>query len=436
MIKSTQSKQGQIARKNGELKKHTAAIHSSGMLTLLQRKINNALLFHAYPELKNVEEHQITIRELCQIIGYRGNNHGVIKDALRGLVSTIVEWNVVNDNCSEEDWTASTIIASVSIKGPNCYYAYSPRMKELLYSPSVYGKINLIIQSKFKSSYGLALYENCVRYKGLSSTKWFELDVFRKLMGVPSGKYDIFRDFKRRVLDKSIEEVNAFSDLIVEPEIKKERRQVKQIRFKLSAREKRNRIGQTELESYALTEDQIAYIAKLKTFGFTKTQAADLLNDFGEERIAEKISFVEQSSSFKKGEINNLAAYFLSALRGDYQAKSSRQHLESQYLEKEKEMLKLQQKRKHDEALKNRYQHYVVDFIEKAYRLLPDTEKRVMERSFISSLEEKNNQMMLNLYHRNGLEHSIVRSVFRGYIREHYPVLVNGLLSKEQFESL
>ena len=77
----------------------------------------------------------------------------------------------------------------------------------------MFGKIDLVIQSKFRSSYGLALYENCIRYRGLPNTKWFDMDLFKKLMGVPAGKYDVFRDFKRRVLDKAVDEVNMYSDL-------------------------------------------------------------------------------------------------------------------------------------------------------------------------------------------------------------------------------
>ena len=60
----------------------------------------------------------------------------------------------------------------------------------------MFGKIDLVIQSKFRSSYGLALYENCIRYRGLPHTKWFDMALFKKLMGTPVGKYDIFRDFK------------------------------------------------------------------------------------------------------------------------------------------------------------------------------------------------------------------------------------------------
>src|SRR5579871_3777425 len=170
-----------------ELKKHAATIHCSNSLSLLQRKITNALLYHAYKELMLKEEHEITVKQLCNLISYNGNNHAVIKDALKGLLSTVIEWNVVNDTTGSEDWTASSMLASVSLQGPLCFYAYSPRMKQLLHSPTMFGKINLFIQSRFKSSYGLALYENCIRYRGLPHTKWFEMEIFRKIMGVPDG---------------------------------------------------------------------------------------------------------------------------------------------------------------------------------------------------------------------------------------------------------
>ena len=57
-----------------ELKKHAATIHCSNSLSLLQRKISNALLYHAYSELMLKSEHEITVKQLCRLIGYQGNN--------------------------------------------------------------------------------------------------------------------------------------------------------------------------------------------------------------------------------------------------------------------------------------------------------------------------------------------------------------------------
>lgn len=304
-----------------ELKKHSAAIHCANTLSLLQRKISNALLYHAYHELPHQAEHEITVKQLCTIIGYKGNNHSAIKDSLRGLLTTLVEWNVTDKDNDCEDWTASTMLASVRIRGSLCCYAYSPRMKELLYSPSMYGKINLIIQSKFQSSYGLALYENCIRYRELPSTKWFEMEIFRKLMGVPNDKYTIFRDFKKRVIDKSVQEVNEYSDLLVQPELHKAGGKVIKIRFKLEVRYKKNKIGSNVIEaSHNLKlDDQQELLCKLtQTCCLTSFQASNLLKDFSAEYLLEKIEILINSEPFKKGKIKNVAAYFLQAVNSDF----------------------------------------------------------------------------------------------------------------------
>lgn len=304
-----------------ELKKHAATIHCSNTLSLLQRKITNALLYHAYKELMLKEEHEITVKQLCRLIGYHGNNHAVIKEALRGLISTVIEWNIVDDETGSENWTASSIIASVSLEGPICYYAYSPRMKQLLHSPSMFGKIDLVIQSRFRSSYGLALYENCIRYRGLPHTKWFEMDLFKKLMGVQSGKYDIFRDFKRRVLDKAVDEVNTYSDLIIAPDFIKEGRKVVKIRFKLKERAKRTRLGSKQEKVKLVSVEHTELREKLfENFNLSLDQIEGLMREYSIEFIQDKVGMIEESRPYQEGKIKNLAAYLISAVKNDYQA--------------------------------------------------------------------------------------------------------------------
>ena len=299
-----------------ELKKHAATIHCSNVLSLLQRKITNALLYHAYKELMTKEEHVITVKQLCRLINYHGNNHAVIKDALRGLISTVIEWNLIDGVTGTENWTASSILASVSLEGPQCYFAYSPRMKQLLYSPSVFGKIDLIIQSKFRSSYGLALYENCIRYRGLPHTKWFDLAMFKRLMGVPETKYPIFRDFKRRVLDKAIDEVNMYSDLFITPEYIKEGRKVARVRFLLKDRAKRTRLGL----SGNIQEDDVIKHKLYAQFGLSSEQIEQLLSNYAKDYILEKIALVESSKLYQEGRVANLAGYMISAVKNNYQA--------------------------------------------------------------------------------------------------------------------
>lgn len=421
-----------------ELKKHAATIHCSNPLSLLQRKISNALLYHAYEELMLKEEHEISIRQLCKLIEYSGNNHAAIKEALKGLLSTIIEWNVVNDATGTQDWTASSIIASVSLRGPTCLYAYSPRMKQLLHSPTMFGKINLYIQSRFKSSYGLALYENCIRYRGLPYTKWFEMDIFRKLMGVPADHYTIFRDFKRRVLDKSIEEVNTYSDMLVEAELIREGRQVIKIRFALKERAKRMRLG-NQIEENSNESTNIDLRSKLiKHFSLSPTQAEQTLLQYEEDFIVEKMKVIEESPNYQSGKVNNLAGYFLSALKNNYQPrKSSAEHVIQKKQEETQEQVKLQEEKRSFVAMEEAYLAYREQAIDQTLHELDSEQKEQFMQQFYQYAETPI-KTILKLQRGKYTEHTILNSpqikgLLRQFAVQHLDVLQTQLMSFDKF---
>lgn len=304
------------------LKKHVAAIHCSNTLSLLQRKISNALLFNAYDQLLDQEEHIISISELCELIGYSGRNHKVIRLALKQLMTTILEWNLFDDITGQEEWNATTIIASVTLKGPSCRYSYSPNMRRLLFSPLVYGKLNMSVQSRFHSNYGLALYENCARYVGIAKTPWISILLFRKLMGVPEEKYLIFRDFKRRVLDKAIEEVNALSDIRIEPEIHRKGRAVMSLRFVIRPRDKKQVLGKHKNwndTTVVSTSDKPSNIKNVlvEEFKFSDTEISHLREVYGDDYLVAKIDLVFKAQTYKHGKIKNIRRYLEAVLEAD-----------------------------------------------------------------------------------------------------------------------
>jgi hypothetical protein len=420
-----------------ELKKHAATIHCSNTLSLLQRKISNALLYHAYKELMLKEEHEISIKQLCKLIGYNGNNHAVIKEGLKGLLSTVIEWNVVSDTTGLEDWTASSILASVSLRGPICLYAYSPRMKQLLHSPSMFGKINLFIQSRFKSSYGLALYENCIRYRGLPHTKWFEMETFRKLMGVPDGKYTIFRDFKKRVLDKSVEEVNTYSDLIVESEVGKEGRQVVKVRFLLKERAKKIRLGANQTSEEEVNDDTLK-VKLMNDFGLSLQQVQQVIIEYKSDFIQEKIRLIESSKNFQEGRVHNLTGYFLSALKNDYQpSKSSPNQILEKNLREQQQQSYYQEVKYLIAQLKEEYaahREHVIDNV--LGSLVPKEEKLFLERFFESAKDAINTVLRLqkNKYTRETVVKSPqIKALMRQFALQEIPDLSSQILSFEKF---
>lgn len=433
-----------LVKKSGthEIKKHAATIHCSNTLSLLQRKISNALLYHAYQELLQKEEHEISVKQLCNLISYSGNNHAAIKDALKGLLSTVIEWNLVNDTTGKEDWTASSILASVSLQGPVCLYAYSPRMKQLLHSPSMFGKINLFIQSRFKSSYGLALYENCIRYRGLPHTKWFDMELFRKLMGVPATKYTVFRDFKRRVLDKSIEEVNTYSDLIIEPEICREGRQVVKLRFLLKERAKKTRLGggaSLSDQSDEITDVPFVIEDELKTrlitqYGFLEDQYQKLLKEYTREVISDKLAMIESSPNYIHGRVKNLAAYLMSALKNNYQTpKPSLRNIVSS----RPQMVEEKKLKAIIDKIKTDYIAYREQMTDAAIDMLTPNDKHYFLEGFYHDAAKPIN-IILKLQRTRYTRETVIQSpqikaLLRNYALQELPELRESLISMEAF---
>lgn len=402
-----------------------ATIHSSSQLSLVQRKIANALLYNAYTSLLTTNEHHIHVSELCQLIGYDSHDHKKIKEALVGLISTVVEWNLVDEEKGGDMtvWNASAIISDAKIDGPLCTYSYSNRMRELLYRPEMYGRLNMAVQAKFKSSYGLALYENCIRYQGIAQTPWFDLSTFRQLMGVSENKYPVFRDFNRRVLQKAVEEVNTYSPIFIVPQLKKRGRKVIAIQFVIQKHNLLQKKGQgTEgMPAGGLLE------RLCQDFGLSTVQAAKLIAGYEEQYIFEKIGIIVSSSSFQQGKIINLARYLTKALKEDYQpAKSSRvaatEMHRAKYAE-EKERAKLAE-------LREAYRRYQDGIMIQAFYELPSSERKIFIADFERFIEPT---VYHDLYLKRGIDDVMVMDRLCEYARRERPSLMQSVINFEEF---
>jgi len=390
--------------KNIVLKKHTNAIHSASVMSLVQRKMANALLYNAYNDLLTKEVHCITIKQLSELMGYDSKDTQVLKSALRGLVSTLVEWDIISDQKEDDIWVASSMLADATVSRSVCTYSYSLRMRQLLHRPEMYGRINMQVQANFKSNYGLALYENCIRYQNINYTPWLKLEVFRKLMGVEDKAYPIFRDFKRRILDKAIEEVNKFASIFVTPEFRRRGRAVESIRFQILKNE--------TLEEHPVTECLMSsksapflYRQKLKeTYGLTDNQINEIGSSYEEEFILEKISIVEASPSFINGKIKNLAKYFISALREDYQ------------LPKSSKCISAASKEDNNINVKSRmeYDKFIASEILKSFYELDTEKQQEIKHQFEEHL---GGGLYLTQYLQTGLAHPLVADQFCYFVK-------------------
>jgi len=92
--------------------------------------------------------------------------------------------------------------------------------------------------ARMDSNYSIRLYELLVQWKKAGKTPLFELEQFRGQMGLGVNEYKRMCDFKRRVLDLAVGEINEKSDLKVSYEQEKKGRRITGFKFKIITKSK------------------------------------------------------------------------------------------------------------------------------------------------------------------------------------------------------
>ncbi|WP_370313986.1 replication initiation protein [Sagittula sp.] len=296
--------------RRGSVKKHVAAIHVSGKLTLLQRKLSNVLLLNAYDTLTSQNRHQIDARTLCLMIGYNSNDMETLKASLRGLAETVAEWDMLDEK-GQQEWGVSALLSYAKLSGGVCEYAYSPALAEKLHDPKVFALINLNIQRRFTSGHALALYENCYRFVRTGSTGWWSLDLFRRLMGVAdSPYYEVYKHLNAKIIKPAVAEVNKTSNIVVTPEVKKMGRQVTDIRFRIAENPQLSILDLDDGEGLRKSE----VYPRLRALGVSDRLARQWMAEHGEDAVKAKLDYVAG-----QGGVKNPVGYLTAALKNDYE---------------------------------------------------------------------------------------------------------------------
>jgi plasmid replication initiation protein len=369
-------------KNNQILKKHVAAIHIGAKLSLLQRKLVNALLYNAYDGLLTAQEHHISASVLCEMIGFDSKNIGYLKGALKGLMETVVEFDVLEED-GERSWEAMVLLPYARIKGGTCTYRYERALAEKLYHPDVYSKINLSVLREMNSVHALVLYENCYRFEGIGHTAWWNIEVFSKLMAVDMmSSYKPFKALNRNVIQPAMKEVNKLSNIQVEMETRMKGRTVTGLRFIVRPNAQLSLVG---MDSEDEITDRRAYKA-LMAEGISKTLARAWVLEYDEEYIFDKLDLA--GSEAARGKIKSSKAGFLkAAVEQDFHNENAakQKHVEAAQtakMQREKLERQLEALKKSQRETETSYRRFCAEMIEEAFQALPATQKDAVSAEF------------------------------------------------------
>ena len=187
-------------------------------LTTQQQKIILYLISQIQPwdeEFKTYELDALEFARVCGLEFKGGKDYTEIKEQIHKIADKSM-WLLLEDGDSEVliRWIENPVIrkksGTISLTLNRHLKPYLLQLKER------YTEYQLIYTLHFKSKYSIKLYELIcsIHFHDLQSyKKRFTVDKLKKILGCES--YKDYRDFRKRILDKSIEEINMYSDKTV-----------------------------------------------------------------------------------------------------------------------------------------------------------------------------------------------------------------------------
>ncbi|MDE1180758.1 replication initiation protein [Paraburkholderia sp.] len=360
------------------VKKHVAAIHTSGELSLLERKLSNVLLLQSYDSLLTTRTHQLPVRTLMFVLGWtESENVEKLREALRRLATTAVEFNVMDDG--RERWSVMPILSFAEIRAGVCSYRYDEALAEKLFDPSIYATVNLGVQRKFSKSHALTLYENCLRFQKVGSTGWIELMVLRKLLGATQDYYDDFRRLNSKVIQKAVKEINEVSDIEVTIEYQKLGRSVVAVKFLIRQGPQQSLLTPDSEDNFAhIRESEI--FQKLRAHGIGDKLALSFVIE-DEERARMVVQLAEEKD--KKGQIKRSTAGFIRTLI------ENKAEVEPAYVKNKREKAAQQENLVQAAAREARMQELRADYersvCSAAVKALSHDDKRTLAHEFVAT---------------------------------------------------
>ena len=214
------------------LRKPTGTIQVSNPFSLGEQKLLNALMCHAQSKgLAIGERHEIGLDRLYPALGWSASkNVDRLKDYLRVLLGTVVEWNEFGEDRTRA-WNACQFLSQGLIRGRTLSFIINPVIVAELRAPVLYARVELRVQGRMKRHHALVLYELCADAIGRGVRLVLTIERLGAALGLDPGAYPQYKYLRRDVLGPAVAEVNAHSNIEASFERVTERRKTVAVAF-------------------------------------------------------------------------------------------------------------------------------------------------------------------------------------------------------------
>lgn len=234
----------QDARKHLVIKANDLIQKSRFSLTLQQQKIVLYLISQIHPNDTDFKKYSFSIPEFCRVTGISrpsGEDYTAFKNDIKAIADKSL-WVTLEDGSEPLlRWIAKpTIRKDSGTIEVQLDEDMKPFLLELKKNFTAY---ELIYTLHFRSKYSLRLYElvKSIHFHEIEIyNRTYPLDELKRLLDAET--YEQYRDFRTRVLEPAIKELNKYSDKNIEYRPIKRGRSVAQIELTISTKKPMERL--------------------------------------------------------------------------------------------------------------------------------------------------------------------------------------------------
>jgi hypothetical protein len=333
---------------DNHMRKPTALIHFERELSVIEQKVMTLIIFHCQVVEKDDKGfYYIKKNFVREFLGWDdSNNYPRLYEAFEGIFNNTIQWNVLGADRTFKSLKCKLIISLLEPSETGQYIGFQlhPDLEPAIKDPKVFAKLKLVMLVLLsRSQYAYPLYELFAdSYSRGQNPLRLSLATLKTYLGIGAGCYEVFKDFKVRVLKPNLDAINATTDFRVEYQTYREGRVIGGLLFhfhKQAWRPPRLEGPLRELRKYyqqlplvealktpLLSAEEQSFVDELQPYALAESDILQALETHGLEGAMEIRDYVLAEIGRRQGtleEIRNTGAYLARCFREGYGRKTA-----------------------------------------------------------------------------------------------------------------
>lgn len=184
-----------------------------GPYTERDRKLWTFLLHAVWDEIGVLPVHELNVADINRVFRQVGSEHDSdwIWECAKRLSRTVVEWEYTfgDERLQGTSSIFSAVITKSSRQAGRMRFNFPPLLIPVIKQPTRFARLRVHFLIKLSGKYAVTLYEILEGYVNTNDgTVKVELEELRHWLKVPEDSYRDWKDFRKRVLEPAVAQIN------------------------------------------------------------------------------------------------------------------------------------------------------------------------------------------------------------------------------------